>query len=326
MDKEVLKLIEESKKPFHIENQRGELLKRNEMFLKELEGISKRLGKEFFKTKELSREKLGELSNDNILLKLDYPKVKIMEIDCPVEEAELADFYKEFWGSPKEIYDPLSEIERDSFFESRDIDTILVYDKDLDNIRTKIEFKLTVLDRYKKEWKIFCVKWRIDNKWNGNLSNLLISIGFDYRSLYKKGKGSNFNRDLCWYDLNKKKGYSPGGIAKLWLKYRPEDIDKLVAQKIKRKYKISKGMSISDFLKKIKSDDPRMKEIRDDFEEEKKIYATGQVGRAKFTPRFIDVIKKAINRMDKRIKRLDLPSPSRKKEKKIKIRVVKKEK
>jgi len=318
MDKEVLKLIEESKKPFHIENQRAELLKRNEMFLKELEGRSKRLGKEFFKIKELSRENLEELSKDNILLKLDYPKVKIMQIDCPVEEAKYANILSAYYGYDSDRYDPISEIEKDSFFESRDIDTILVYDEDLDNIRTKIEFKLTVLDGYKEEWKRFCIKWHINNKWNGDLSNLS-----EYQYPHKERKRSNFNRDLCWYDLNKKKGYSPGGIAKLWLNYRPEDIDRLVATKIIKKYEILKGVSIADFLEEILSDDPEIKEIRDDFEEEKKIYATGQVGRAKFTPRFIDVIKKAINRMDKRIKRLNLPSPSRKKEKKIKIRVIK---
>ncbi|MCJ7496704.1 MAG: hypothetical protein MUO78_01030, partial [candidate division Zixibacteria bacterium] len=55
--------------------QRAELLARNRMFLKELEGISERLGTQFFSVKDLD-ERFQEESEDNILLKLNYPKTK----------------------------------------------------------------------------------------------------------------------------------------------------------------------------------------------------------------------------------------------------------
>jgi len=53
MDQEILKRIKESKRDYDRKSQYVELLKRNEIFLSDFEGVRNRLGKEFFKVKNL---------------------------------------------------------------------------------------------------------------------------------------------------------------------------------------------------------------------------------------------------------------------------------
>ena len=74
MKKEILTLIEKSKKDYDKNVQRAELLARNEIFLTELKKINKYISKEFHQLKSLSKDELTEVSKNNILLKLDYPR------------------------------------------------------------------------------------------------------------------------------------------------------------------------------------------------------------------------------------------------------------
>lgn len=224
----------------------------------------------------------------------------------------------------------------------RNLNTIYILKPRPKNKPTHMD-RLIVLERYKQKWKEFCDKWHIKYGWHGDFSRLykfqksLIQISVDTKNLhlpisikigpwtskkdidkkfreikelqksiiYKEEESSNFARDLCWYDLSQK-GLKPREIAELWIRKYPEEIDEWVAQKIIKKYPIFKEVSVKEFLDEIRSGNSQVKEARDDFKEEKELYTTGQTEHGKFTPRFIDKIKKAIKSMDERIKRANL--------------------
>jgi hypothetical protein len=337
-EEEIKKLIENSKKDYDKKTQRAALLKRNKNFLNELGGIKKRLGNEFYKVKDVNVNKIKEITNDNIMLKLDYPKANIFISEEPLEEVDMAYveylFYGEFDG-----YNPRAAIKDDSYFKnSPDLDTVIVYDEDLNSLQTKITCKFQVLRAYVEKWIEFCAKWQIDSSWGGELSTLskfqnpLVSISINYRNLglpiqinigpwtswkdikqrwheielikrtsfsKPKKKSRVFSRDLCWYDLNKKFKLSPGKIGKLWIKHRPEDVDLLVMKKVRRDEK--KELSeekASELLREIKID-PAMNDLKIQFEKEREIYVEGPYSPLK------DLIKKAIKSMDSKIKEFE---------------------
>ena len=124
-------------------------------------------------------------------------------------------------------------------------------------------------------------------------------------------KADTFGRDLAWYDLKKVFGLTYGQIAKAWVTYCPGDVDLLMIKAFKRKY-------LSDLKGKLKGqvsalkDNPRLLEwildsklgadIRSKYEDEQRIYTTGEYKPgARFTPRFLDTIKQGINRIEKYI-------------------------
>jgi len=338
VDKEILKRIEESKKDYDKNAQRAELLKRNKTFLNELEGIKKRLGNKFFELKKVDIKKLTKISNDNLLLKLDYPKENIFKSEVPLEEVNSAYLHYLYYGEYNG-YNPKVAIEKDYYFDSPDLNTVLVYDEDLDSIRTKIICKSGIIEKYMEKWIEFCTKWHTDVDWDGKLSSLskfqnpLVSIGTDYRNLdlpihinigpwtswkdikdrwddieilkemvsTKPQKSQNFSRDLCWYDLNKKLKLSPGKIAKLWIEHCPKDIDLLVIKKIKRAERELSEEKASELLEEIRGD-PTMNDLKIQFENEREIYIKGP-----YSP-FTDLIKKAIKSMSSKIKEFNLPA------------------
>jgi len=332
VDKKILKRIKESKKDYDKASQKAELLKKNKVFQDELRGIKKRLGKKFFELGNLDIKELTRIFENNVLLTLDYPKINYLELDIPIDEAEGLHSQAQFYGDYSD--DPISEIEKDSFFNSPDLNTVLVYEEDLESIRTKITHKFRVLERYSEKWMEFCSKWTIDLSWDGKLSSFsrfqgeLVNIGWNYkdddwpiyikigahttlddikvrwhkvetmqRHIYERvQKSSNFGRDLCWFDLKKEYGLSYGKIAKLWIKYCSEDVDFLVIKRIQRK-KERKELRKEDALELLEEiySDNAMDDVRIQFEEERKIYIEGP-----HSP-FIDVIKHAIKSMNERI-------------------------
>lgn len=340
MDKEILRRIEESKRDYDKNHQRAELLKRNKMFSNEFEGISKRFGNEFFKVKNLSYNKLSKISYDNILLKLDYPKIKFLVPSSIYKKKGGAEEYFKIkiQGDLKDSGDVQGlNIEEDSFFQKKNLD--LIYEKKTRKIDKIIKYKNRVLERYKKEWEEFCHRWGIDPKWNGNLSRLskclrslvgiwVMDYGYqkpiaiiigpwttlediknnwkDIEKLqkeicFKEEQSSNFNRDLCWYDLKREFKLSYSKIAKLWIENCPEDIDLLVIKRIRRKEKVELGDEVAlELLDEIKSDSS-LKELKHQFEMEKDDYIRGY-----YSP-FMDTIKKSIKRMESRLKKYDLP-------------------
>lgn len=270
-DREILKLIKKSKKYYYKDDQVEELLIRNKRFSKELEEVSFRLGEDFFREIERLNE---EHSKKGIPISFDSSK--------------FANYYD--------------------------------------------------------QWEAFCNRWNILSNWNGKISTLGMYLGEKY-GLYaneekgrkrinieispfttrqdvdaiwplvekvqkeyygfKAGEKPNFGRDLCWYDLNKKFNLTPRQIAKLWIENCPEDIDLLVIRRIKNKEKETlKEEDDFDLLKEIKSD-PCLKELKEDFEKERKFYTTGQTEHGKFAPPFIDLIKKAISNMNKYMNQVD---------------------
>jgi len=126
---------------------------------------------------------------------------------------------------------------------------------------------------------------------------------------------SNFGRDLCWYDLNKKHKLSPRKISELWEKHCPEDTDLSVIKYIMqndedtmKEIKVYiKKMGFKDLDdKKIKDDvllkeikEGKLKKFRENFDYNKEYYVEGKHGEKKLIPPFIGMIKEAIKRIEK---------------------------
>jgi hypothetical protein len=133
--------------------------------------------------------------------------------------------------------------------------------------------------------------------------------------LWGKGEGrTNFARDLCWYDLHKECGLKPKQIAELWAKKHPEDIDVLVVRRIR------KDITGDDLHGRVLDDSELVKEIRTGslsseyksyFNGERNFYLTGKIKTENkvltASSPFVDVIKKAIKRMDTQIGGFDIP-------------------
>jgi hypothetical protein len=172
---------------FKKERQRAEILKQNKYFLKELSGIKNRLGEKFFILRdEISEPELWHTSHffspgNIILLNSDFAEPKI------VIEAAFPRTYDEFYDFVYYLPSttilgngyPESEIdERDTFFEGRPLEWVIVPNSDLlialDNRdpRFKLQCKREVFKRYEDKWKEFLGKWHISTDWSGDLKYL----------------------------------------------------------------------------------------------------------------------------------------------------------
>jgi len=338
MRKNISEALKIREKIFNKAAQRAELLARNEIFLTELRKINKYLSKEFYQLKNLSEEKLKEVSKNNILLKLDYPK------KCTSE--------KDFWRINNKLGNDFRAL-----MSPQPLSPWYVVDDERTPFRNKEEevifHKFHIFDIFVWLWERFCEKWHIHLDWDGRPSSLgkfqrplvavitddplqghfynplpiIIKIGpwtilddikkvwpkierIQKTKFYKEETTAKFARDLCWFDLNKKLKLSHRQIVELWIEKYPEDIDLLVLRRIKKKIdkKDLEGRAFDDseYIYEIKSGILSEK-YKSDFEEEKEWYITGQTERGKFYPPFIDTIKKSIQNFKKRIKKLDLP-------------------
>ncbi len=329
MDEKVKKILEKHRQISDKRVQRAELLARNKTFLEELKGIAKRLGGgTFFELKKFHydlryREKLEEESEENLWLRLDYPKTR----KCRGRK-------------PKDRY----------FKDAEDLDCQQYYNPR--NLHERIWNKGIVFQQYTFKWEDFCRRWDIGHRWDGKIDSLSIYLSDpaeirytwndetgriwleirinewttleDIRAKWKRieelqnefwGKRegrTNFNRDLCWYDLAKECKLRPSEIAKIWAELHPEDIDLLVIRGIKKEISKEdrKGKELDDFalIREVKSGFLSPKYAQD-FEDERSFYITGQSrnerGKVMKSPvPFVDVIKKAIKRMEKDIKNM----------------------
>ncbi len=169
---QIRKLIKYREKHFGKREQKAELLKRNESFLREFEGISKRLGKKFFSTGVFGLERIGEFYENNYEYEFDYPNVKIIETDIPVEEVySLRVGLAAGFGKESEL--PPEWIQRDRFFKNAyNLDTVFIHGKDPNDINVKNNCKLEVLFGYIEKWIDFCHRWNINHEWRGELDSL----------------------------------------------------------------------------------------------------------------------------------------------------------
>jgi len=215
------------------------------------------------------------------------------------------------------------------------------YDKKIiPPILQELKYRSSVFNMHLKEWRIFCNRWLIKDEWEGILDTLClhlrnpVEIYFNelgWRSFKEKGKWAffirinaattlndikdkwkyvelikkgilgkyesrpNFGRDLRWHDLKNIYKLSPKQIAKLWQKTNPKDIDLLALKRMKTEENSNLGMENTvELLAEIKSD-PFLPELREELEIERESYISGRY------PLLIDVIKKAIKRMEKLI-------------------------
>jgi len=364
MEEEILKLIEESKEVIGRKSQHIELLKRNRSFLNDLRGIKRRLGLKFFKIKNLDfhNNLLTKISEDNLLIKLNYPRIIWFDeskIYMPVQTAKKLDktddksFALQYFLS---LADTLlsktlkvgwnhatissdvddSEVEKDPFFkESPHLN--LICERRTEELDKNIAYRREILARYHTYWFGFCSAREIAYEWNGNLSDLeefiadpiigfyiepsdvylpihlrigpwttqsdVIKIWGEIQKLqkevsHKEKESPNFGRDLCWYDLNKKYNLSPGKIAKLWTNKCREEIDMAIIKRIKHKHRELETEDDQKILKKIMSD-KNLSEIKEEFEYLRESYIKGPYSPLK------DLIKKSINKMELRIKKIN---------------------
>jgi hypothetical protein len=317
MDQEIKELIENSRKDFDRDAQRYELLKRNNSFVKELEKTTKKLeGEIFFKVRDMGHEEImSDLSEKNILLINDYPKT-------PTHKSG---------GLSWKYLTPDS------------------------GIRQKIKI---FFDNYIPRWETFCERWHISSNWDGNMSSLrenlkgpvelkiikdeekgissiIIRIDNwtildDIKEIWgeikkyqneiwkKEEKRTKFARDLCWYELSKKRGLKPAEIAKIWIDKFPDEIDLIVIRRIKKEIdkedSIWNVMNDTELLRAVKSGS-LPEEYKDYFQEYRDYYITGKLPtkkstESKFNIPFVDVIRHAIARMQEQINQMYYPYPS----------------
>lgn len=311
--------------------QRSELLKRNPLFINELEGFIKRVGTTFFQVKDIDRLELEKETKGNILLRLNYPNVEyVKDLKSKQRPERLDRYWTELTNQDYAFHSPGK------------------------SVRDDIMNKTQVLSNYRSKWEEFCERWHIEPEWSGNADELkrfarqnveifqdwdhniqkhsiLISINEwttldDIRSKWdeieqhqnslwgKKERRPNFARDLIWFDLATKHKKKPSEIAKIWDANYPHDVDLLVL----RRYR--KDINVKDLGGKIWEDFDLLKEIKSGqlqnkykvlFEDERFYYITGKIKKGSkhistMSP-FVDVIKKAIKRMAEQISESSMP-------------------
>jgi len=288
MDKEILELIENSKREYNKIQQRAELLKINKKFISELGAVKKVLGKDFFKLiKFLNSFALGNFNND-----FNPDNSKNYANDIAIWQKFCDRWHiKSHWNG---LIDSLDKyIKEDPVFYIEQEEECVGEPIPLEKIIIVVD-AWTMLKDIIKIWpKIEDLKKRV--------------------FFSKVQKKSNFGRDLCWYILNKRYKKKYKEIAELWLKYCPDQVDDLVINQIKNdidimeriKNYISKnnfrdlmGRNIenNELLKEIKSG--RLKKFEPEFNEKRNYYTT-KTYQGK-NP-FIKMIKTAIKRIQRDI-------------------------
>lgn len=332
MDREVYNRIRRYRRDFDISTQKAELLCRNRKFLDELE---KKLNWTQLDSPRLEglREQVREFRETwthryylkirkDLFGKLKKGKSKIVEkiIDAnSVEEIGSKDVQAMF---------------------HRVIDDGV---KGKSRQRLKYHYQGRILD-----WERFCKKWNIHHEWDGNLETLNNYLKPPVELMYVKGKDDlapelllritewttlndmkdiwgtvekyqkemgqkwekrgKFTRDLCWYDLAKEHGLKPRGIAAIWIEKFPEEIDLLVARRVKKKIHKEdfegRDLDDSQLIHEFKSGFLKEK-YKSHFDDERAFYTTGKSGDSTLNAPFIDAIKKSIKRMDDLISLFD---------------------
>lgn len=294
MKREILKILEQSKKDYDKKSQRAELLKKNKIFLEELKKVKNQLCDNFFKKLEEMNQarKGGHFGEHPLFSDKDFtdswlhkwsPFCKYWDIDI-YWTGKLESLEEFLWHRIRIIYFPRpKKAEKGYLAIDLDAETTL---KDIRAIWSKI-------DEYQKEW-----------------------LG---RKVKKK---TNFGRDLCWYDLYKF-GLSYKEIAELWAEKFPENIDLIVIRRLKRDEismkEIREDINKDDELKALRSrqlkDREFLFEIRNGilakkfkyiFDNEKDYYLKGKASHGGGWPPFIDVIRRAIERMEKYISQVEV--------------------
>jgi hypothetical protein len=180
----------QDKPDFGKNRQRAEILKQNEIFLKELSGIKNRLGEKYFKLREEeiaedALESPGRFFSacDGILLKSDFaePKIIIAHMLFHEHGSDIGYVYY-LPGTPiGEDGFPESEIdrERDPLFDGWPLEWIVLDESELELDGEPMggplfmsRCKLKVWERYWMKWYDFCTRWHISSTWNGDLQDL----------------------------------------------------------------------------------------------------------------------------------------------------------
>jgi len=322
MKEEILKLIESIKEDYDKNSQRAELLIRNKKFLQDFKSIIKDLPDAFLSLKDFPKKVLTRKYKNNILIKLRYTQYR-HKYWIEKQNRAIEDRAKE-WGVDKienEIQWRFHLFEEDlewwkSFCDTWSID--YEWDSKLESLNRYIRNPVEIYCiesppnnfKNKEDWAFFLrfnawtTKEDINDKWQ-------LVEWIQRNILGKYERKANFSRDLRWYDLYKKGNMTPKEIAELWIKKYPEDIDLLVIRKIKKDIKeaINKDERLKEFRRQELDDNELLKEIKSgklmkkvedyyDFNYEREDYASGKY------PPFIDVIKKAIKRMENQIRQV----------------------
>jgi hypothetical protein len=158
--------------------QRAELLKLNEVFLKELSGIKNRLGEEFLKfIEDVDNSFPRDYREDLLKSNFAEPKVVISHSFSDEHGNEGEVFYLpgtriEGDGFPEsEVY------EEDSYFKGQPLEWVVVpeyelFNTNIDDPKFRFRCKEKVFIRYISKWFGFLTKWHISHLWNGDLEYL----------------------------------------------------------------------------------------------------------------------------------------------------------
>lgn len=282
MDNKIKKSIKINLKSFNRKEQRAELFRWNKIFSSKFKRVLRVVDKDiFFKVKNIAEEELSEVSQDNKLLKLDYPKVKK---ECGYTPVFIND---EENGAEEDPDDGIDHENYDRYIDSTldESDPLsfllnlnLITTSDPDDKEITVRDRLAVLQRYKSLWKAFCSSWHIDPEWDGNLDHLsrfqrpFIEISYDKndisRSISIRINSWTTLEDVRkkWHEVNKiqeenfhkekesfkfsrdlcwynlrQSGLKYREIVEIWAKNYPKEIDYFVATKYIKEYKETLG-------------------------------------------------------------------------------------
>jgi hypothetical protein len=332
MDRKVYNRIRRYKRDFDISTQKAELLGRNRKFLDDLETILNRTLFDHVKPDEFDGS-IKELRETHT--KRYYLKVR-------------KELFGKLKKRKSKIVEKILDKNSIEEIGSKDITAMFhryIDDNEKEESRKglKVHFQMLILD-----WERFCREWNIHHEWDGDLTSLTDYLKPPVELLYVKGeddlspeillritewttlddmkdmwgivekyqkqmgkkweKRGNFTRDLCWYDLAKEQGLKLREIAKHWIEKFPDEIDILVARRIKKK------IHKEDFKGKAPEDTELINEIisgylkekyKSHFDDERTFYTTGKTGNGTLNPPLIDAIRKSIKRMDDLISLFD---------------------
>jgi len=292
MDKEILKLLKESRREFNKNDERVEVLKRNKKFMKERSIISKQLGSDFFR----ESKRVFQYANSNLDWPSDTNKYWVEHYhrwrnfcdrwDIDSRWNGQRSTLKRFIKNPVEITFHKRPKSVSKGFLSIKIDARTILE-DIRTIWPRIE-------RYQKIW----LSMKIEKK-------------------------TNFGRDICWYDLHKKYKLSIRQIANLWIEKYPDSLNIIIIRRLKKNRilmnEIKESIENNEELKKMRLQDLDDRELhyeitqgklarkfKSNFDDERKFYIDGITEYGKIASPFLAMIKQSIKRMQKNIDQIEV--------------------
>lgn len=286
--------------------QRGELLARNKVFLSELANICNEIGRDFFTERKLLQAKEKEIA----ILKSSWRDSEISLEEGSDEAVQL---------SPVEQYNKevISLYDRGLLWDSFCYRWGILPQWD-GNTKSLRKHQRPPVEVYRYEGMEVAgsepaLMLRI-NAWTSiaDVEAIWSVVVDEQRKLSGKQEDkNNFVRDLKWYDMRHSKKMSFQSIANEWVKNCPEELETIAVRSLMKSgtkntkdalNKASKWQTNEEILREIKGGN--LSVYKDSLDQEIGIYFKSESGRAYATSRSVDIVRKAVERMEDNVNRV----------------------